>query len=62
MVATAPLGYRSRARMTRGSSGTLGFQARRSHDVVDVATCPLLEPALDRALQLARRHRPPEHE
>lgn len=55
VAATLPFGERSRARMTRGPEG-LGFQARRSHAVIDVQACPQLEPALDRALATARRH------
>jgi 23S rRNA (uracil1939-C5)-methyltransferase len=55
-IATAPaaLGYRTRARMTvRGQA--IGFQGRRSHEVVDVERCLALAPALDAALQAARR-------
>ncbi|MSP62781.1 MAG: class I SAM-dependent RNA methyltransferase [Myxococcales bacterium] len=47
-------GYRTRARLTVGD-GAIGFQARRSHRVIDVTTCPLLHPALDAALAEARR-------
>jgi 23S rRNA (uracil1939-C5)-methyltransferase len=47
------LGYRVRARMT-ARGGKLGFAARRSHEIVDVETCPALEPALDAALRRAR--------
>ncbi len=54
LVAAAPAWeYRTRARFTVGA-GAVGYQARRSHEVVDVATCPLLHPALDRALAAAR--------
>jgi len=47
------LGYRTRVRMT-ARSGAVGFQARKSHRVVDVPECPALEPRLDRAVQAAR--------
>lgn len=55
-IAPSPrsLGYRTRARMT-ARDGNVGFAARRSHDIVDVAFCPALDPELDRALQAARR-------
>jgi 23S rRNA (uracil1939-C5)-methyltransferase len=54
VAAPAALGYRTRARMT-ARGGALGFQQRRSRRVVDVETCPALDPALDRALGRARR-------
>ncbi len=58
-------GYRDRAKLTVGktgtktgtTSGTLGFHARRSHDVVDLGEpprCPLLGPELARALPALR--------
>jgi 23S rRNA (uracil1939-C5)-methyltransferase len=46
-------GYRSRARIqTRGhgSAGAAGFFAFQSHEVVDVARCPLFRPSLNEAL------------
>lgn len=47
------LGYRRRAKMTaRGPA--IGFQARRSHRVVDVDRCVALDPRLDAAMQKAR--------
>jgi 23S rRNA (uracil1939-C5)-methyltransferase len=46
-------GYRTRARFTVGENA-IGYQSRRSHAVVDVASCPLLDPALDAALATAR--------
>jgi 23S rRNA (uracil1939-C5)-methyltransferase len=50
----AALGYRTRARMTvRG--GAVGFAGRRSHEIVDVERCIALAPALDAAMQAARR-------
>jgi 23S rRNA (uracil1939-C5)-methyltransferase len=47
------LSYRSRARIQvrgLGSKCAAGFFAFQSHDVVDVATCPLLRPSLNEAL------------
>lgn len=47
-------GYRSRARMgvwyPRAGGVTLGFRQRRSRELVDVAHCLVLEPAIDRLL------------
>jgi 23S rRNA (uracil1939-C5)-methyltransferase len=48
-------GYRDRAKLTVGSGGRLGFHARRSHEIVDVPSCPLLGPELARALPALRR-------
>jgi 23S rRNA (uracil1939-C5)-methyltransferase len=58
-------GYRDRAKLTVGkagtspgtTAGTLGFHARRSHDVVDLGDpprCPLFGPELARALPALR--------
>src|SRR5262249_58592871 len=49
-----PFGYRDRAKLTVGPGGTLGFHARRSHDVVDVPACPLFGGELARALPALR--------
>jgi len=54
IAASADYGYRDRARLTVGRGGALGFLARRSHDVVDVAACPLLGPELQAALPAVR--------
>ena len=54
VVAGPPFGYRDRAKLAVGPQGTLGFRARRSHDVVDVPACPLFGPELARALPLLR--------
>jgi len=53
----AALGYRRRVRMhyeQRGGEFVLGFRAEQSHDLVDVSTCMVLVPALDRSLQRLR--------
>jgi 23S rRNA (uracil1939-C5)-methyltransferase len=53
-------GYRDRAKLTVGrtnGAGTLGFHARRAHDIVDLGDpprCPLLGPELARALPALR--------
>lgn len=50
-------GYRTRARLhwiTPGKHTFLGFLARRSSSVVDLAGCPVLVPALDAALPALR--------
>lgn len=52
--ATHGYGLRTRARLTVGAGGVLGFQGRRSHRVVDAAGCPVLDGALERALAVVR--------
>jgi 23S rRNA (uracil1939-C5)-methyltransferase len=47
------IGYRRRAKMTARAQ-TIGFQARRSHRVIDVDKCVAMEPRLDAAMQAAR--------
>ncbi|HEY2729515.1 MAG TPA: TRAM domain-containing protein [Polyangia bacterium] len=54
VAASAPLGYRDRAKLAVGKGGALGFRGRRSHDVVDVPACPLFGPELARALPALR--------
>jgi 23S rRNA (uracil1939-C5)-methyltransferase len=54
VIASPPFGYRDRAKLAVGPGGTLGFRARRSHDVVDVPACPLLGAELARALPALR--------
>jgi 23S rRNA (uracil1939-C5)-methyltransferase len=49
-----PLGWRRRARL-RARGGQLGFNARRSHALVDVPLCLQLEPQLGEALATVRR-------
>lgn len=46
-----PYGYRNHARLQRSATGALGYRAARSHEVVAVEQCPILEPALNAALQ-----------
>jgi 23S rRNA (uracil1939-C5)-methyltransferase len=68
-AASPEFGYRDRAKLTVGKTGgktgdkpgtmtgTLGFHARRSHDIVDLGDpprCPLLGPELSRALPALR--------
>jgi 23S rRNA (uracil1939-C5)-methyltransferase len=54
VAASPPFGYRDRAKLAVGKDGTLGFRARRSHDLVDVPACPLFGPELARALPALR--------
>jgi 23S rRNA (uracil1939-C5)-methyltransferase len=54
VAASAPFGYRDRAKLAVGAGGVLGFHGRRSHDVVDVPACPLFGPELARALPALR--------
>ncbi len=52
-VRRVPLGSRRRAALTlgRGKDGVvLGYRRARSHDLIDVATCPVLTPALSSSL------------
>ncbi len=52
LAPTPDLHFRIRARLVlRG--GRLGFQAARSHDVLDLVDCPAMVPALASALSLA---------
>ncbi len=53
VAAPETFGYRTRARMVVHQRA-LGFHGRRSHDVVDVEACLLLNPRLDHALQRLR--------
>lgn len=43
-------GYRNHARLLRTSTGAVGYRAARSHDLVAITTCPILEPQLLDAL------------
>lgn len=54
---TSGLRYRHRARMhwrREGDRLALGFHASRSREIIDVASCPVLEPALDRGFARLR--------
>ncbi len=56
-----PYGYRNHARLQRTPTGEIGYRAARSHAVVAVETCPILEPMLEQALQnLSSQAFPPE--
>ena len=51
------LGYRRRVKMHyrhRGGDFELGFRRAGAHELVDVSSCPVLTPALDRAAQRVR--------
>jgi 23S rRNA (uracil1939-C5)-methyltransferase len=54
VAASAPYGYRDRAKLAVGVGGVLGFRARRSHELVDVPACPLFTAELGRALPALR--------
>lgn len=41
-----PYAYRNHARLVAGSGGRLGYRAARSHAIVAVVACPILEPAV----------------
>jgi 23S rRNA (uracil1939-C5)-methyltransferase len=51
-----PLGYRRRVRMAflGGEGARLGYRTRRSHAVLDVERCPVLEAPLEAALAVVR--------
>ena len=56
-VAARALGYRRRVKLhyKRGPEGlALGFRRVHAHELVDVASCPVLEPVLDRACARVR--------
>lgn len=54
-----PYGYRNHARLHRTPTGAIGYRAARSHDVVAITTCPILEPELDEAVQRLAVDPPP---
>ena len=57
VAASPPFGYRDRAKAGVGQGAAprpVGFRARRSHDVVDVPSCPLFSRALDAAWPAVR--------
>jgi len=51
--ASLRMGYRTRATF-RGAKGRYGFLGARSHDIVDIAHCPLCHPRLNEALAAVR--------
>ena len=61
IAGSAAFGWRRRARLHADGVG-LGFFAPRTHDVVDIAHCAQLEPALSSALSVLRGARPPSGE
>lgn len=57
-LARTPFASRRRATFSVGSGPTglsVGYQAARSHEIVDVRACPALDPELGRALPAIRR-------
>ena len=55
--APRPYGYRAKARLhfrREGARALLGYHARGSATIVDVSSCPVLEPSLQEALKLLR--------
>ena len=44
-------GYRNHARLQRTATGRIGYRAARSHEVIVVATCPILEPTVNEMVQ-----------
>jgi 23S rRNA (uracil1939-C5)-methyltransferase len=58
VIAASPaFGYRDRAKVAVGPGATprpVGFRARRSHEIVDVPSCPLFSRALDAAWPAVR--------
>lgn len=51
----AAAGYRSRVRFHVGQHGKLGFFARGSHQLVEIPSCQVADPAINRALSSLRR-------
>jgi 23S rRNA (uracil1939-C5)-methyltransferase len=57
VTAGPAFGYRDRAKLAVGEGSAprpVGFRARRSHEIVDVPSCPLFSRALDAALPAVR--------
>jgi len=54
------LGYRQRVRLKVMSGRRFGFQAKGSHDLVEIDDCILAHPAIREALRRLRRERPAE--
>lgn len=49
-----PYAYRNHARLLQSATGALGYRAARSHAVVAIDQCPILEPALNEELHHLR--------
>jgi 23S rRNA (uracil1939-C5)-methyltransferase len=47
-------GYRNKAEFFVGGDGAIGFHARRTHHVVDIARCPLVQEPINEALAALR--------
>jgi 23S rRNA (uracil1939-C5)-methyltransferase len=47
-------GYRNKAELVVGEDGKIGFHARRTHKVVNIARCPLLQEPLNELLAAVR--------
>ena len=52
--APRPLGYRNRLRVHLDRSGAIGFKARGSHRIIDIAHCRVAEPELATRLETFR--------
>ncbi|HTT54352.1 MAG TPA: methyltransferase domain-containing protein [Streptosporangiaceae bacterium] len=50
----AGLGWRTRVRFAVGPDGTAGLRRHRSHDVIDVGSCPIAHPLVNQAGVTAR--------
>lgn len=46
-----PYAYRNHARLQSSTTGAIGYRAARSHEVVAIEACPILEPALNAELR-----------
>lgn len=44
-------GYRARIELTRGKDGSLGFRAHRSHEHVEIQSCPVARPEINDILR-----------
>ncbi|HLY31000.1 MAG TPA: TRAM domain-containing protein, partial [Ktedonobacterales bacterium] len=49
-----PWRYRTVAQFAIGPAGEIGFRRMESHDVLDMESCPIVHPALDRLYQRVR--------
>lgn len=55
VVSGPPLGYRNRAQF-HIEGGRIGYRASRSHELIDVAECPISSPKINQTLKLIREH------